>query len=359
MEEDDYESELCEECERVLCICRRKHGLEEANDPTTEPMQNDGSVVQPASNSCTASGDEEDEQALYQEEASAATAQSDRSVQAEKASTSAAKVDEVEQTPHSSVGQPASNLATDVSAQEDKQAVYPEETSDDAEQAEESGSVVQPAAKLAIPTPNTPLYSALIAKLADSDNPAIFTSLASLCLSGNLRNKPPAISTALPEYFCLEPYSLGMRVETLLQTTLEQRELHIARLRDRGDRRAHGKDYLIFHDNDMKEIMKTWKQQPEKWMRKKTLQKLDTYSRRQACHQKTKGSFNTMLFELFGNKALVEMCIRYPICSAAQPASILADFSIAYQEAHDSAELEKSTSAIQAKSKCQIGRANS
>ena len=39
-------------------------------------------------------------------------------------------------------------------------------------------------------------------------------------------------------------------------------------------------------------------------------------------HTKVKSRFSIMKFEIFGNHALVDLFIRYPICSAAQPARI-------------------------------------
>jgi len=50
-----------------------------------------------------------------------------------------------------------------------------------------------------------------------------------------------------------------MRVECLLSKTNEQRELHIARLVQRGDARLRHGHCLIFGDADLIEIMNTWK----------------------------------------------------------------------------------------------------
>ena len=64
------------------------------------------------------------------------------------------------------------------------------------------------------------------------------------------------------------------------------------------------------------------------------------YFTTQRWHQKTKSSFSVMLFDLFGNKSLVDICIRYPVCSAEQPASILKKFGQAWEDAKDDAELQ-------------------
>ena len=47
---------------------------------------------------------------------------------------------------------------------------------------------------------------------------------------------------------------------------------------------------------------------------------------------------NAMLFQLFGNKPLVETLIRIPICGAAQPATVLSHFATAWYNYDNSAE---------------------
>ena len=114
----------------------------------------------------------------------------------------------------------------------------------------------------------------------------------------------------------------------------QQRQLHINRLAARHDHRAQQGDSLIFNDDDMTEVLNQWRKEPQTWMRSDTLQNLSKL-RPQAAHQKTKGAFSTMLFELFGNKSLTETFIRFPICSAVQPASILKDFAKAWKACKD------------------------
>ena len=88
-------------------------------------------------------------------------------------------------------------------------------------------------------------------------------SIASICLFGDLKNKPPAVSAAQPDHDLTSPYDLSMRVECLLARTNERRELHIARLAQRNDPRLCHTGFLIFHDEDMKEILNEWRNQPE------------------------------------------------------------------------------------------------
>ena len=286
------------------------------------------SVVQPASNPRTGPGAQEEQPPCpvstkpVPEEASASAAQPKKLEQLDKQKTSKA----------SSAAQPASNTSMDLYIEEpnppwpmympavegpaSSNAAQPEE----AEQTHQSE--LSEALSLVIPTSSTPLYSALLEKLANTDDERIMDSLASICLFGELQNKPPAVSAAQPDHDPISPYDLSMRVECLFEKTNEQRELHIARIAERNDPRLRQRDCLIFHEDDMKEIMNAWRRQPETWMWNETLQKLQNNTP-QACHQKIKSAFSTMLFELFGNRRLTETCIRFPVCSAEQPAYIL------------------------------------
>jgi hypothetical protein len=175
--------------------------------------------------------------------------------------------------------------------------------------------------------------------LEKTEDESIMGSLGGLCLFGDLRNKPPAVSAAQPDHNPTTPYDMRMRVECLLSKTNEQRELHIARLVQRRDARLRHGHCLIFGDKDMIEIMNTWKNEPEKWMKNETLQKLKGCIVQQLNHQTTSGVLPTMKLELFGNKSLTDTCIRYPVCSAEQPASIFKDFAEAWKAAHNSQEL--------------------
>ncbi len=57
-----------------------------------------------------------------------------------------------------------------------------------------------------------------------------------------------------------------------------------------------------------------------------------------AAHVRTKSAFNTMLFELFGDKSFVETLLRFPVCSAAQPAEILTKFAATWKTRTDAVE---------------------
>ena len=129
-------------------------------------------------------------------------------------------------------------------------------------------------------------------------------------------------------------------MEHLLNVTHTQRSRQIARLAAKNDPRAASPDTLEFSTDDMKEVMNTWRQQPETWMDPASLTNLQAgfCFGNQDIHEACKSRFDTMLFELFGNKSLVETLIRFPMCSTAQPASVLKAFSVAWHDFKNGAQ---------------------
>jgi hypothetical protein len=188
------------------------------------------------------------------------------------------------------------------------------------------------APSLAIPSIATPLYKAFLEKMEATGDDAMMENLANFCLFGPLRNKAPSGSAEPPaEYNAGLPYSLGMRIENLLTKTNEQRQKHIARLASRNDPRANHGNELVFNDDDMKELLNNWRHEPETWMTQDTLTTLQNLPT-QKKHQTTKSAFSTMQFQLFGNISLTQTFIRFPISSAARPASFLEGFLEAWQK---------------------------
>ena len=151
----------------------------------------------------------------------------------------------------------------------------------------------------------------------------------------------PFGSAEQPDRKIDDPYLLGLRIEHLLAVTNTQRSNHIARLAYRNDARAQDAHALIFDKDDMKEIMNEWRHQPQTWMDSKSLAKVNEIENRQAYHQACKKRFSTMLFQLFGNKALAEIFVRFPVCSAEQPASIIKNFAKAWHNFRDSEEANR------------------
>ena len=94
----------------------------------------------------------------------------------------------------------------------------------------------------------------------------------------------------------------------------------------------------FFISEDMKLIMNEWRRDPKTWMHEQSLQIVNDIENPQAYHQAVKSKFSTMLFELIGNKALVDLFIRFPICSVEQPASLLKNFVEAWQNVRNTPE---------------------
>ena len=63
----------------------------------------------------------------------------------------------------------------------------------------------------------------------------------------------------------------------------------------------------------------------------------------QKYHQACKKRFNAMLFDLYGCKSLIEVSVRFPICSAAQPGKTLRDFAEAWYAYKDGPTSPRST----------------
>jgi len=192
------------------------------------------------------------------------------------------------------------------------------------------------APSLSLPSAATPLYSELLGKLSEEGDEGLIESLADMFLYGSLQLKQPYGSAGHRLVDRSTPYALGLRVEHLLNVTAAQRSHQIARMASRNDPRAASWSTLIFSMNDMKEVMNTWRKDPATWMNPESFEKVNAMETRQEYHQACKKRFNTMLFELIGNKSLVETIIRFPICSAARPACILRDFGKTWQNCNDS-----------------------
>ena len=171
---------------------------------------------------------------------------------------------------------------------------------------------------LSLPSLETPLYINLLDKLSTTGDEDIMEKLADLFIFDELKYKQPRSSAEQPAQNSDDPYLLGLRVEHLLSVTDTQRAKQIARLASRGDPRAEAPDALVFERKDMAETMNAWRSQPQTWMDPQSLQRVNAMMRQQDYHQACKSKFNTMLFEIFGNKALVELLVRFPIRSAAQ-----------------------------------------
>ena len=78
----------------------------------------------------------------------------------------------------------------------------------------------------------------------------------------------------------------------------------------------------VFTSDDMKKALKTWENNPKDWMDETTLRALDFDQELTSAkkHKIRHSAFSTLQFYLLGNKHLIHFLIKYPVCSAEQPA---------------------------------------
>ena len=113
-----------------------------------------------------------------------------------------------------------------------------------------------------------------------------------------------------------QPVSIAWKMEVMLGEVLEQRKLHIDRLKAAGDPRAspwRGRDglpRLKFTSEDMKEIMNSWRLDVESWMHLSTLA---VYHDSPKWHQIGKAAFSAFLQHLCGCKFLLRRLIALPL----------------------------------------------
>ena len=87
---------------------------------------------------------------------------------------------------------------------------------------------------------------------------------------------------------CETPVPLSVKMEELLRVAQKQRDLHLERLRRRGDRRSLPNDMHMDPVDDMKKIYNTWRQDIHSWMRPSTLaayEELEHNRRYEDAHQ--------------------------------------------------------------------------
>jgi len=192
---------------------------------------------------------------------------------------------------------------------------------------------LEEAPSLMVPSQATPRYSAFLQKVASAGDEDVLADLADITVWNTLKYIKPHNSAEQPGRDQGEPYALSLRFEHLLAVTQRQRELYIEELASRRDPRAKSAATLIFTEMDMKTIMNKWRDNYDTWSN--NLQALNNQPTAQRRHAAVHGRFTTMLFQLMGDKALVETFIKFPICSAEQPASecirILRDFARNWQ----------------------------
>ena len=90
-----------------------------------------------------------------------------------------------------------------------------------------------------------------------------------------------------------------------------------------GSRISAAQPDIEFSDNDMIEIMNSWRNTPTLWMKGDNLEKLNNLWGPQR-HDYVKSRFGAMKFHLLGNEALVDYIVRYNLRGAVQPEALQA-----------------------------------
>jgi hypothetical protein len=184
-------------------------------------------------------------------------------------------------------------------------------------------------------------------KLASSGDEDLIERLSRLCLPYDSRepgespgdSADPSGSAERP----VNPYWLAWRTERLLRITSTERGNHIARLAAKNDPRASHGDTIEFTKDDITATINEWRQRPETWMNPKSLQWINRLSKRQRRGREIHKRFHTMLHQIYGNKPLVDLCLRYPICSAEQPAELLSRFADEWEKTLATRHTNRST----------------
>ena len=184
----------------------------------------------------------------------------------------------------------------------------------------QSSKSFTPAPPLHIPQDDCPLSQQVVCNLAeaevDEDSTGVVEELSNLFMWGNVKHK------TVPRH-CGEAIENPMRrLQFVLELLKEQRDLHIARLQGRHDARLRdGQRGFTFTDEDMKEVLNTWRYDARTWMNEDSLRTWWTLTRDEA-HGFVKKRFNAMKFHLLGNSALVDITIRCNLIGAVQPAAL-------------------------------------
>ena len=193
------------------------------------------------------------------------------------------------------------------------------------------GSAEQPALDaddLGIPLDTTPLSLQMITNLSEVDDEEIDTSaldeLEKTFMFRDVPNKP------VPGHWDAEKPKRVERLEWVLELLKEQRDLHTRKLQQRRDPRiSAAQPDIQFSENDMKEIMNSWRNDPQKWMHPNHLGEFWNMTNAQR-HNFGKSRFSVMKFHLLGHETLVDHIIRNNLCGAVRP-DMLADFCDRWQ----------------------------
>ena len=176
------------------------------------------------------------------------------------------------------------------------------------------------ASKAVVLRERTPLYDSFLDSMQKAEaGTDILEFLASECFFGKL------LYYDHKGQECRVPFSIAWKMEMMLREVLRQRKLHIARLNKRAPSRSSPDSMatLKFTEEDMKEIMNSWRLDVGSWMQASTLAR---YHDSHKWHQIGKSAFSTFLQQLSGCKFLLRRLIASPLLAegagVAQPGAV-------------------------------------
>ena len=199
----------------------------------------------------------------------------------------------------------------------------------------------------------TPLYDLLLNNLRNHA-PQLLAYVSEQCFHGKLLTKNFFGDTLAV------PMRLSVKMEELLGVCQARRDLHIGHLRKVGDPRCSAEqpeadNLIIFNDDDMTQIMTTWKEDVASYMKPATQRKFRQDLKRnvEKARNKCQSVHSTHLFQISGCKFIVHLFIRMPVLSECAEQPVIDQLLQDYERHKESDEYKKVVAHSQNRSEAQ------
>ena len=188
----------------------------------------------------------------------------------------------------------------------------------------------------------TPKWDAVLSNIK-GHAPEFLDYIANECFFGTLLRK------GFRGQELQEPLSLSLKMETLLNTCCQRREMYVATLRERNDIRCDrsepDNDYnMIFTDKDMSFIMNIWRWDVNSYMQEANRKEFFRHKKNDDhdnANRITKSVFSNHLFHISGNKFLVHCFLRFPMTVRCAEQPVITSLCREYEEHKKSAVYRK------------------
>ena len=207
-----------------------------------------------------------------------------------------------------------------------------------------SSSAARPASQPVDLEDPTPFWNSFLDEIpSTADHQAIIEYIALKCFFGDTLHKE------FRGEWLGNPKSFSDKMEVLLMESLDQRKQHINWLRDSADPRCSAEhpandDFLIFNEEDMKNLYNRWRADVGSYMSAANLQRHRALPRQKA-HLLEKSAFSTYQFHLSGCKWLLREFLRLPIVAAFMEGTTSSAVQPAWRELLAAFEEHKTTEA--------------